>query len=111
MMMKTNTRFSDFTLESITIKTLKARYNKLDARKQEDWSPTDMNLYALLSLDPEKSYTIDDLDHEETLDRALRLLFLARYGQRQQHFRISPHISYDRLPQEVSKRIEAKLII
>lgn len=30
----------------------------------------------------------------ETLDRALRLLFLARYGQRQQRF-CSPHISYD----------------
>ncbi|MCJ1268526.1 hypothetical protein MMC22_008414, partial [Lobaria immixta] len=49
---------------------------------QQQYSPADMNLCALLSLDPDKVYLVEDLEDEETLDRALRLLFLARYGQR-----------------------------
>lgn len=68
-----------------------------------------MNLRALLSLDPDKFYSVEDLEDEEMLDRALRLLFLARYGQRQQHLRISSHISYDQLGRAVSDSIETKL--
>lgn len=69
-------------VDSITMKTLKEQYGKLSSKQQEEWSPADMNLRALLTLDPTKVYGVKDLEDEMTLDRALRLLFAARYGQK-----------------------------
>ncbi|MCJ1266242.1 hypothetical protein MMC22_006125 [Lobaria immixta] len=87
-------RIGDLSVESVTVKALKGHYNKLSAREQEEWSPADMNLRALLSLDPDKVYAVEDLNDELTLDRALRLLFAARFVQRNQHLQISPHIAF-----------------
>lgn len=75
-------------VDSITMKTLKEQYGKLSSKQQEEWSPADMNLRALLTLDLTKVYGVKDLEDEMTLDRALRLLFAARYGQKRQHLQI-----------------------
>jgi hypothetical protein len=68
-----------------------------------------MNLRRLLKLSPTKVYTEKDLEDPETLDRALRLLFVARFGQVNQHIRISPHVEYDRLPRLVLNTIQTKM--
>ncbi|MCJ1262800.1 hypothetical protein MMC22_002670 [Lobaria immixta] len=52
-----------------------------------------MNLHALLSLSPNKVYTAANLEEEEVLERALRLLVHARNGQANQHVRMGPHIT------------------
>ncbi|MCJ1430192.1 hypothetical protein MMC29_008108 [Sticta canariensis] len=69
----------ELTLESISTKIFKAKYNKLDPKEQEQLSLVDMNFCALLSLDPDKIYSVKDLEDEETLDWTLRLLFLIKY--------------------------------
>ena len=54
-------------------------------------------------------YTVDDLADKEILDRALRLLYRARFGQSKDYSRISPRIKYDKLHQNVVSSIEKKL--
>lgn len=42
---------------SITSKALKAQFSKLAMREQEQWSPEDYNLRALLKWEPDRVYT------------------------------------------------------
>lgn len=101
----------DLALESITTKSLKAKYSKMSSQEQENWTPDEMNIRSLLSLSPDRVYTVEDLNNEEILDRGLRILFHARYGQRKQFMRVSPHITYDKLHKLVAGGIEAKLAV
>lgn len=59
-----------------------------------------MNLRQVLSFSADKVYDLDDLDDDNTSDRALRLLFMAKF---------SPHIHYDKLPTTVAKSRQTKL--
>lgn len=68
-----------------------------------------MNLRALLRLDPQKLYTTENLEKEEILERALRILFHERNGQQTEYVRISPHITYDQLPKTMAETIATKL--
>lgn len=88
---------------------MKAHYDTLGALEQELFSQDHMNLHALLSLSSDKIYTAADLEEEEVLERALRLLVHARNGQASQHVRMGPHITYDKLLREVTSTIAAKL--
>ncbi|MCJ1428041.1 hypothetical protein MMC29_005948 [Sticta canariensis] len=73
---------NDFVLESITTKALKAKYTKIGSKKQENWTPNKMNIRLLLSLSPDRVYTVEDLDSKKVLNRALQILFYAQYKQR-----------------------------
>lgn len=99
----------DIVLESKTTKTLRKDFMKLTASQQEAFNQDEMNLRQLLSLSPDRVYTLEDLEDSDVLDRALRLLYQARFGQTRQNTRISPHINYDKLPTTVSAAIKAKL--
>ena len=103
------TALKDIVLETITTKKLRQNYSKLTPIEQEQYNQDEMNLRYLLSLSPTRIYTVEDLNDVEILDRALRLLFHARFGQDQQYMRISPHVTYDKLPSKVSNAIKAKL--
>ena len=92
-------------IESVTTKMLKKQYNKLDRAQQKQWLPTDMNLWQQLSFNLDKVYNMTDLEDKLTLDRALRHFFAAQYGQKKQHLRISPHVSYNIFPKLVAARI------
>lgn len=87
---------------------MKAHYDTLGASEQELFSQDHMNLHALLSLSPDKVYTAADLEEEEVLERALRLLVHARNGQANQHVQMGPHITYlryDKLPRDVASKL------
>ena len=68
-----------------------------------------MVLRQLLSLSPDRIYTVEDLADNELLDRALRLLYRARFGQSNGYSRISPHIRYDKLQPDIVSGIKDKL--
>ena len=84
--------FNIFT-ERLTGK-FKAQFSKFSVEEQESYSQENMNLRALLGLDPDHVYTVDNFSSEVTLERALRLLFNARYGHDDISQRISPHKHY-----------------
>ena len=86
-------------------------YNKLPRKDQESFDQDEISLRALLGLDPDRVYTIEDLNDEEVHDRALRLLYRARLGQVNEYARISPHINYDQLDRTVSDHIISKLSV
>ena len=86
-------------------------YNKLPREDQESFDQAEVSIRALLGLDPDRVYTIEDLNDEEVHDRALRLLYRARFGQVNEYARISPHINYDQLDRTVSDHIKSKLSI
>lgn len=52
-----------------------------------------MVLRQLLSLSPDLAHTLDDLKDNEIHDRALQLLYRARFGQMKGYSRIPPHIN------------------
>ena len=70
---------SDYFDTGLTAK-IKAQFNKMSAEEQESYSQENMNLRALLRLDPNHVYTTEDLQSESILERALRLLFNAEKG-------------------------------
>ena len=86
-------------------------YNKLSRKDQESFDQDEISLRTLLGLDPDRVYTIEDLTDEEVHDRALRLLYRARFGQLNEYARISPHINYDQLDRTVSNHIKSKLSV
>ena len=65
-------------------------YNKLPRKDQESFDQDEISLRALLGLDPDRLYTIEDLNDEGVHDRALRLLYRARFGQVNEYARICP---------------------
>ena len=98
-------------LQSKSNRQMREYYNKLPRKDQESFDQDEISLRALLSLDPNRVYTIEDLNDEEVHDRALRLLYRARFGQVNEYARISPHISYDQLDRTVSDHIKSKLSV
>ena len=68
-----------------------------------------MVLRQLLSLPLDRIYTVQDLEDGEIHDRALRLLYRARFGQDKDYSGISPHIKYDMLHPTVVTGIKHKI--
>ena len=105
-------RGGDYLLhQSKSNRQMQEYYNKLPRKDQESFDQDEISLRALLGLDPDRVYTIEDLNDEEVHDRALRLLYRARFGQVNEYARISPHINYDQLDRTVSDHIESKLSV
>ena len=96
-------------MKTNSLKELKKRFAKLDRQVQEDFHQDTMSTEFLLSLDPNKKYAIADLDSKIHLERALRLLFLAKFGRDQMYHRINPHIQYNLLSNTAVQAIEKKL--
>jgi hypothetical protein len=96
-------------LKIIIVKLLKTQYAKLNKAEQKQFSQKKMNLRRLLKLSSTKIYTKKNLDDFETLDRALRLLFVVRFDQMSQHIRINSHVEYDRLSRLILNIIHVKM--
>ena len=103
--------FEDLKIDPTSGDELRNRYNKLTAAEQENWFQDQFNLLALLRLSPDTTYTKEHLEDEETLARGLRLLFHERNGRMTEYVRISPHITYDKLPKIVADTIAAKHVL
>ena len=58
--------------------------------------------------DPEKVYSLKDLDDEDTLQLALRLLFAARTGEGRLRSTPSLHIKYDQLHSDSTREAKAQ---
>lgn len=98
------------TLETKSRKAIIREFKKLSKAEQEDYDQARMNLRRLLAFDPHKVYVDDDLNSEETLDRALSLLYRQRFGQKREELRISPHINYYALHPKVAEAVEKKVL-
>ena len=96
-------------LQSRTTKTIRQNYSKLSRKDQESFDQDTIVLRQLLSLDPKRIYVLEDLDNEDIHDRALRLLYRARFGQDNDYTRISPHIRYDKLCKETIQQINKSI--
>ena len=72
------------------------------------YDQNELNERNLLRYTPDKIYTKADLETQNILNRAIRLLFQARFGQETSFWRISPHIKYDHLPQSVTANLETR---
>ncbi|KAL8646787.1 MAG: hypothetical protein Q9210_005931 [Variospora velana] len=96
----------DIRLVSRATKEIRKKYQQLTKQEQEDFDQDAITLRQLLALDPKKVYTVEDLETSDILDRSLRLLYRARFGQQQEYIRISPHIRYDKLSRGTVKTIE-----
>ena len=95
--------------EDLTAETMKAEFGKMTVEGQESFDQDVWNLQSLLTLDPTKTYAVEDLDNDQILERALKLLYLSRFGREWLYSRISPHIRYDKLPSSMAKAIEDRL--
>ena len=89
-------------LQSRIQRQMREAFNKLNRREQENLDQDGMMLRQLLSISPDRVYTVDDLNDNEIHDRALGLLSRARFGQTKNYSRISLHIKYDILLSRVS---------
>ena len=97
--------------EPVTALRLRQNYAKLSMAEQEAFNQDEMNLKQHLSLDPDHVYTIEDLENPMHLARGLQLLFQARFGQARTDIRLSPFINYDKLPVELAKAIQEKMLL
>ncbi len=88
---------TNLMLKSRTIKFLKQQFVKLFKNDQEQFDQKQFYFKQLFILNLTKIYTIENLKNEKFLDRALRLLYLARFERRDIQIRISFHIIYDKL--------------
>jgi hypothetical protein len=86
-----------------TYKVARAFFRSLPIEEQETFNQEEMNLCQIIDLDPTKQYTEEDLDQHDTLDRALRLLCVARFGQGEELMRVSPHINYDAISATIGR--------
>lgn len=102
-------RVSEDILEVRTTKKWHQDLLKQPVSVQEAFDQDNFNLRQLLALSPKKVYGIDNLEDEKTLDRALRLLYMAKFGQLDMNTWISPHIQYNKLPIAVANSIASKL--
>ncbi|KAL8787945.1 MAG: hypothetical protein Q9213_001973 [Squamulea squamosa] len=98
-----------FRLQSRSTKAIREIYAKIDRKQKEAFDQDEIVLQHLLSLDPYKAYIDSDLDDQDILDRALRLLFRAPFGQEKEYVRISPHIRYDQLHKDVINQIRESM--
>lgn len=102
-------RVDEDILEAKTTKKWRQDLLKQPVSVQEAFDQEDFNLRQLLALSAKKMYGKDNLEDEKTLDRALRLLYMAKFGQVDMNTRISPHIQYNKLPIAVANSITSKL--
>jgi primosomal protein N' len=73
-----------------TYKPARSHFKSLAKEEQEAFSQEEMNMLQILDLDPTKRYIDMDLDQHDILDRALRLLNVAKFGQGEEHMHVSP---------------------
>jgi hypothetical protein len=85
----------------IGLEPFKKHFRQLGLIRGEDYDQEKMNIEYLLRFDGHKVYQEVDLGDEKFLDRALRLLYRARFGQEAQNARISVHVKYSALPEKV----------
>ncbi len=104
-----NEQKNAIVLKIIIVKFFKIQYAKLNKDEQKQFSQKKMNFRRFLKLSSIKVYTKKNLDDSETLDRALRLLFVVRFDQVNQHIRISSHVEYDRLSKLILNIIQIKM--
>jgi hypothetical protein len=99
MITKDATRLHD-TLD-IGLEPFKKHFRQLGLIRGEDYDQEKMNVEYLLRFDGHKVYQEADLGDERFLDRALRLLYRARFGQEAENARISVHVKYSALPEKM----------
>ena len=68
-------------LHSRSQRQMRETFNKLNRGEQEGFDQDAMVLRQLLSPVPDRVYTLQDLEDNEIHDRALRLLYRARFGR------------------------------
>lgn len=71
--------------------------------EQEIYGQDSFNMKQILALSHDKVYEASDLVNDKTLDQALRLFILLKFGQEELHTRISPYMKYDKLSPAISK--------
>lgn len=77
----------------------------MTAEEQAGYDQEVMNMR--LMLDPDMVYTAEHLKSSAVLERSLRLLYRARFGQEQGNVRISAHLVYNALPKRALQAIAA----
>lgn len=100
---------NDIVLRFRTYRSIRESYARLTRKQQEDFDQDTLHPRTLLSLSPTRVYTLDDLQDPEICDRALRLLYRARFGQEHEYIRVCPHIKYKKLAPEVVETIKQKM--
>ncbi len=83
--------------------------DKLNKVEQKQFSQKKMNLRRLFKLFSIKIYTKKNLDDFETLNRALRLFFVVRFDQVNQHICINSHVEYDKISRLILNIIHVKM--
>ena len=101
----------EIMLHNRTQKQMREAFKRMSRKEQENFDQDTLILPQLLSLPPDRVYTLNDLDDPDVHHRALRLLHHARFGQSKEYSRISPHINYDMLHPKVVSGIKNKLRI
>ena len=76
---------------------------------QDGLSQADLYFYRMLALDPDYEYGVDDLKDSETLHRAYRLLFQAKFGQDTERLKLTPHVTYNKLLKRTCGRVKELL--
>lgn len=81
-------------MERKTTRRLRQDFTCLDRVAQEAHDQEGLHVKHLLALPVDKIYTLSDLKNEHILERALRLLYLGKFGQKEVQACISrsPHI-------------------
>ncbi|KAL1623787.1 hypothetical protein SLS54_004248 [Diplodia seriata] len=89
-----------------------ARQNikRMSASGREDFDQALLNYEILLALDPDRVYQAVDLEENDVHERALSLLYRARFGQTRENIRLTPHVRYDALHPDTAKQIEANVL-
>jgi hypothetical protein len=87
----------------------KKKYSGLDKLVQESLDQDEFSLRVLLSMQPDKKYSREDLEVPVLYERALRLLNRERFGTDSDPIRLSPHIRYDRFYGANAKELEKKM--
>ena len=78
---ETSSNDEDFDIDATTAETMKAEFGRMSVQGQESFDQDVWNLQGLLTLDPEKVYNIEDREDDRILERALKLLYLSRFGK------------------------------
>jgi hypothetical protein len=99
MITKDTTRLQD--TPDIGLEPFKKHFCQLGLIRGEDYDQERMNIEYHLRFDGHKVYQEADLGDERILDRALRLLYRARFGQGAKNARISVHVKYPALPEKM----------
>jgi hypothetical protein len=82
-------------------------------RNTKEWiksyNQNNINKKTLLKFNPDKMYAREDFIDQTVLDRAIKLLFQARFGQEVHAWRISPYIKYNHLLTSVNAVIHQRI--